>query len=76
MSHFDELTAQIRACGPEISDGTADVERLRTRFDAVEDLHRDLEGRRRAFLRGLLFGFAFGVLSVLWLGRCLWVLLS
>lgn len=71
MRHTDELTATIRACGPEIPDGATCLERLKQRFDTVEDLHRDLENQRHAFRRGLIFGIILGILSVLWIGRSL-----
>ena len=71
MKYPDELTAPIRACGPEIPDGATCLERLKQRFDAVENLHRDLENQRRAFRRGLIYGVILGILSVLWIGRSL-----
>lgn len=75
IKHNDELSALIHACGPRIKDETIGLEDLEKRFEAVEDLRRDLEGRRQFFKRGFLFGLVFGIFSVLWLGRSLLIIL-
>lgn len=69
--HNDALSILIRSCGPVIKDETTYLTRLNKRFDDLEEFHRDLEGRRRYFKRGLLFGFAFGIFSVLCLLKML-----
>ena len=67
----DELYILIRSCGPVIKDAKPCLDKLEKRFDAVEDYHRDLEVRRRAFKCGFMLGIAFGIISVLWLIKTL-----
>ena len=54
IKHNDELSALIHACGPRIKDETIGLEDLEKRFEAVEDLRRDLEGRRQSCFWHLL----------------------